>query len=221
MSSPGMGFAALCAIHEKIVIAFDDERRFAKPEHALDGFDKGRLGVLRRGLGRFRGIAENARENLARGIFSEAYRRIEIVNLGETGIRCDPQQILLWNFLEAAAEVARFLFQQPLAHFHGFFALLQIDPMADLAARVRGFGEAKPVAAGRMTFLRQDFNDVAADNLVAESNHLAVDLGADALVTDFGVYVISEIHGRGAARQLQHAPLGRERINFDGGQIDF
>src|SRR3984893_5810317 len=162
----GNRIAALRAIHEKIVIALHDQRGFAKAEHALYGFDECGLCVFRRRLSGLRGIAENAREHLARGIFPKSYRGIEILTLREAGIGGDPQQLLLWNFLKAAAEVARFLFQQALPHLHGFFALLQIDPMTDLAARVRGLGEAEPITAGGVTFLCEDFHDIAADNLV-------------------------------------------------------
>src|SRR5260370_15052239 len=86
------------------------------------------------------------------------------------------QQILFCNFLEAAAEVARFLLKQPLAHLRGFFAFLQIDPMADFAARVRGLRKAEPIAARAVALLSEDFDDIAADDLVAQRNHLPVTL---------------------------------------------
>ena len=41
----GNWIATLRAIHQQIVVALDDERRFAEAQHALDGFDQRRLGV--------------------------------------------------------------------------------------------------------------------------------------------------------------------------------
>ena len=45
------------------------------------------------------------------------------------------EQIGFGNFLQAAAELARFFFQEALTHFRGFFALLQIDPVTDFGAK--------------------------------------------------------------------------------------
>src|SRR6266403_1118858 len=54
------GIAALGAIHQKIIVAFDDEWSLAKPEHTLDGFDQGRFGVFDWRFGAFHSIAEHA-----------------------------------------------------------------------------------------------------------------------------------------------------------------
>src|SRR2546428_7443323 len=56
---------------------------------------------------------------------------------------------------------------------------------------------------------------------MAQRNHLAVDLCADALVADFGVNHVGKINGGGATRKLEHAPFRRERVDFDRRQIDF
>ncbi len=114
-----------------------------------------------------------------------------------------------------------FFFQQLLSHVRGFFAFVQIDPLADLAACVRGLDEAEPIPARRVPFVGEDFHHVAADDFMAQRNHLAVHFGADALMTDFRVHGIREIDGRGAAGHLQNAAFGRERVNLDGREIHF
>src|ERR1700724_1838659 len=92
----GNGIAALRAIHQEIVIAFDDEGSLAKTQHALYGLDQRRLCIFRGRLVGLRSIAENAGENVARGVFSEAYRSIEVLNFRQAGIGGEPEPILFW-----------------------------------------------------------------------------------------------------------------------------
>ena len=106
-----------------------------------------------------------------------------------------------------------------MAHFRGFLALLGIDEMADLAFGVGRFDEAEPIAAGLVPLLGENFDHVAGNNFVAQGDHLAVDLRADALVSHFRVHGVREIDRRGALRQFQHAPLRREGVNLDGREI--
>src|SRR5216683_1327248 len=170
----GNGIAALGAVDEQVVVALDDQGRLAEAQHPFYGFDKGRLGV--NGLGRrgFLRFSENAREDLAGGIFSETDGGVEILNFGKAVIGNEFEHVGFRNFLEAAAEMTRFVFEQALAHFRGFFAFLLVDPVANLAFGRRGFHEAEPVAAGVVTFLRENLDDVAAADFVAQRDHLAV-----------------------------------------------
>src|SRR5882762_1393486 len=217
---PGHGIAALGAIHKKVVIAFDDQGSLAKAEHALDSFNQGRFGVFDWRFGAFYGIAENASKHLARGILAKPHGSIEVFNLGKPGIGCHPQHFFFWNLLEAAPEMARFLFQQALSHLHGFFALLQIDPVADFAARVRRLNKAQPIAARPVPLLRENLDHIAAHDFVAQGHHLPVNLGAHALMAYFRMHQISEVDRSGATRKLQHASLGSESINLHGSKID-
>ncbi len=118
-------------------------------------------------------------------------------------------------------ERARFFFHQALAHFRGFFALVQIDPVADFTARMRRLNETEPIAARRVAFLRENFDDIAIHDFVAQRDHLAVHFCADALVADFGVDGVGEIDGRGAARKFDDAAFRSERIDFCSGEVDF
>ena len=117
--------------------------------------------------------------------------------------------------------MARFIFKELAAHLGGFLALFEIDPMANFALGVGALYEAKPVAVGVVALLSQDLHYVAASDFMAQRDHLAVDLRSGTLMADFGVHGIGEIHRRSSARQLQHAALGSEGINFHRGEIDF
>src|SRR5712675_1193399 len=210
----GNGITALGAIHQKIIVAFDDEGSLAKAEHALDSFDQCRFGVFDWRFGAFHGIAENASKHLASGILAKSHGSVEVFNLGKPGIGRHPQHLFFWNLLEAAPEMARFLFQQALSHLHGFFALLQIDPVANFAARVRRLNNAQPIAARPVPLLRENLDHIAANDFVAQGHHLPVNLGAHALMADLGVHQIGKINGSGTARELQHAALGSESVNL-------
>src|SRR5579885_720316 len=217
----GNGIAALGAIDEQVVMALDHQGSFAKAKHAFDRGDNGRLRGC--GIGRaggFGGFAEDSGEDLARGIFSEADGGVEVLRFREAMLGGQLEHFVLGNFLQAFAEMARFVFEEALAHFGGFFALLDVDPVTDFAFCVRGLREGEPVAAGPVALLGEDFDHVAADDFVAERNHLAIYLGADALVADFGVHGIREVDRCGAARQLEDAALGRESVNLERREVD-
>src|SRR6185295_14444701 len=126
--------AALGTVNQQIAMPFDDKRSLAKAEHALYGIDQSRLGLFGFRFSRLFRLAQNARENLARRVFSESHGRLQILNAGETVVGCEFEHIRLGNFLEAAAELSCFLLEQAIAHLRGFFALLNIDPMTNLAA---------------------------------------------------------------------------------------
>src|SRR5580692_1071116 len=215
----GNRIAAFCAIDEQIVVAFDDQRSFAKAEHALDGLDKRRPGIFRFRFPDLFRFAKQARENLPRGIFAKTDGGVEILLFREAVVSEQFFPLRFGNFLEAAAELPGLLLKKLLAHVGGFFAFVQIDPLADLAARMRGLDETEPVPARRVAFARENFNHVAADNHMAQRHHLAVHFCAHALMTDFGMHGIGEIHGSGAPRHLQNAAFGRERVDLDGREI--
>src|SRR6202022_4441399 len=134
---------------------FDDKRRLAETQHALDSFNQSWLGIGRldlRGLG---WLAKYAGQNLAGRIFSKAYRGIQIVNLRKAVIGSHLQHIRFGNFLQTAIEVARFIFKELAPHLGGFLALFEVDPMANFTFGVRTFYEAQPVAIRMVALLSQ------------------------------------------------------------------
>ena len=138
----GNRIATLRAKDEQPVVTFDDERRFAHAEHTLNGLDDGRLCIVGGRVRRLRAFAKHFGNNLAGGIFAEANGREQILDLGKAMILGNFFEVGFRNLLEGFAEGARFLFEKALAHVGGFFPLMQIDPMADFAARVGRLGKA-------------------------------------------------------------------------------
>jgi len=143
-------------------MTFDDQRRFTDSQHALDGLDEGGLCVVHIGQRRSRRFAQNFDKNLPCGIFSESYRREQILDFRQTVVRRGFLEVGLIDLFQAAAERARFFFEQAATHVRGFFALVQIDPMADFTFGVRRLHEAEPIAARAMPLLRKYFNHIAA-----------------------------------------------------------
>ena len=83
--------------------------------------------------------------------------------------------------------MARFVFEQALAHVLGFLAFLLVDPVANFAFGRRGLHKGEPVAAGTVALLGKNLDDIPASDWMTQRNHLAVHLGADALMPHFGV----------------------------------
>src|SRR5437016_7204706 len=158
----GNGIATLGAVNKQVVVALDHQGRRAKTEHAFDGLDESGLGIDGLGLRGFLRFSENAREDLAGGIFSEPDGSVEILNFGKTAIGNEFMDVGLGDFLEAAAEMTGFIFKQALAHFRGLFAFLLVDPVADLALRRGGPNKTEPIAAGVVALLGENLNHVTA-----------------------------------------------------------
>src|SRR5438105_10503909 len=110
-----------------------DVRILAIPMQALYGIAQSRLGLLGFRFSRLFRLPENAGEDLACRIFSESHGRLQILNAGETVVGCEVEHIRLRNLLEAPTKLSGFLLKQAIAHLCGFFALLHIDPMTNLA----------------------------------------------------------------------------------------
>ena len=112
--------------------------------------------------------------DLPGGIFSVAEIGVEIFSLGAAVLGGDAHEILIGNFLQADALLARFLFEQAAADVGGLLALVEIDPLADLAAGAGGLHKGEPIAAGAVAGLRDDLDDVAigeANGAAAPSVH--------------------------------------------------
>src|SRR5271168_163230 len=212
----GNRVAALGAKDEQVVVAVHLDGGLAESQGFFDGGDElGRR--LRSGVGK--GLAQYFLQRLARREFSVAERGVEIFRARAAVIRRDLGDSLVVNALQAYAEVPGFFFQQFAAEVGGLVAFVQVDPVADFAAGARAAHEAEPVAAGRVVLLRDDLDHVAIRKRVTQRHHLAVHARADALVADFGMHGVGEVHGSGAARERDHFPLGREGVDLFGIQV--
>src|SRR5215469_6721963 len=92
--------------------------------------------------------------------------------------------------------------------------------MLDLVTSTRRFRVAQPVAAGMMSGLSNDFDDVAIAQLGAKRHDASVDLRAGAGVSDFGVDGIGEVDGTRIARQNDDFALRRECVDLFGIEVD-
>src|SRR5215813_11814904 len=98
---------------------------------------------------------------------------------------------------------------------------MEIDPVADFTSRVRRLGEAEPIAAGRMAFLRKNFDHIAVGDFMTQRDHLAVYFCADALMADFRVNGVSKVDGSGATGEFDDAPFWSEGVDFGGSEVNF
>src|SRR5258708_3177834 len=98
---------------------------------------------------------------------------------------------------------------------------MKIDPVADFTFGLRGLYEAEAIAAGAVTFLRKDFDHIAAGDFVTERDHVPIHFCANTLVAHLGVNSVSKIYRCSAGRKFQNAAFGREGVNFVGREIDF
>ena len=93
--------------------------------------------------------------------------------------------------------------------------------MLDLVPGARRLDQPKPVSAGFVSGLGQDFDDIARVKLVPQRNHPPIDLGSNAGVPHFCVDRVRKVNWGGVPRQHHHFPLGGKRINLFGIEIDF
>src|SRR2546429_9766578 len=91
-----------------------------------------------------------------------------------------------------------FVFEQALTHFRGLFALLLVNPVADLALRRGRPNKTEPIAARAMALLGENLNHLAAVDFLAKGHHLAGSPFAHPLVAPFRVDHFSK-NNRGRA----------------------
>jgi len=111
-----------------------------------------------------------------------------------------------------------FAFQYHAALRYMHFIILLLEPVTDFPARVSRFQVSKvgiqPVSAGVAFPRRQDLDLLAARESLCKRYHNAIDLGAAATVTYFGVNRIGKVERRGASREVYDVTLRREQIDL-------
>src|SRR5262249_45505503 len=151
--------------NEQVVVSLNHQRRLADAEHSFDGLDQRRLAVVR-SLGVSQAFAQDFGEHLAGGVLPKSNRSEKGFDLLKPVIGGGFLQFGVFDFLEAASEGARFLFEEAAAHFGGLLTFVNIDPMPNLAFGTGGLDKAEPVTTGAVALLREDLDDIAARNFV-------------------------------------------------------
>src|ERR1700693_3102833 len=129
---------------------------------------------------RFSAGGREFRQHLAGRVLAVADAGHQVVGASESVFAGRSLQVRFFNFFQRDAIFARFFFDQLFSDFNGAFALVDVEPVLDLVASASGLDDGEPVAAGLMSGLGDNFDDVAGMQLVAKGNHASVDLGARA-----------------------------------------
>ncbi len=133
----------------------------------------------RRGRGLFRHLlGRGFLQHLAGGKLAVAEAGVEILDLAQPVFAGHAFQFGLLNPAELHAQAARFLFEILLADLDGALALVGVDDVLDLVARARSLDDRQPVLARLMAGLRQDVDNIAVAQHVAQRHDAAVDLRA-------------------------------------------
>src|SRR5258708_12919344 len=120
------------------------------------------------------------------------------------------------NLAQLHAQPAGFLLEILLADLDSLGPLAGVDQVLDPVSRARGLDDGQPVFARLVAGLRQDLDDVAIAQRVAQGYDPAVDLGAHARLAYVRVNPVPAIHRRAVARQHDDFSARRERIDFLG-----
>ena len=219
------GVTTACAVDQQVVLALHLERvRSLAEEDALDRIRHLPERVADDALGRrFHGDGRawlQFVEHLARGVLAEADACQQLRVGSETILAGDFVEVGLGVFGERHLILAGLAVEQLAANLNGAFALVLVDPVLDFVAGAGGFGEAEPIAAGSVSGLGGDFDDVAVAEFGAERNDAAVDLGADGGVADLGMDGVGEVDGTGVLGQDHDLALGGEGVDLLGIQVD-
>src|SRR5215469_4992038 len=164
---------------------------------------------------------QQARPHLPGGVLSVADAGHQVFSFAEPVSGSYALQIFVFDFLQGNSVFARFFFDQLTSDFDGTFPLMYVEPVLDFIAGARGLNEAKPVTAGLVAGLREDFDDVSGVQLVAQRDHASVDLGAGTGMPNFRVDGVGKIDRSGVARKNHDFALGCEGVDLFGVEIDF
>ena len=85
--------------------------------------------------------------------------------------------------------------------------------VSDAAAGLAGHGEGKPVRAGAGALAGDDFDALAAFQLLRKRRQNPIYAAGHAVVADVRMHGVGEVHRAGALGQLQNVALGRKDID--------
>src|SRR2546427_7314518 len=98
-------------------------------------------------------------------------------------------------------------------------ALLRLDVGADAGLGARALDQLQPVFGRRLAGGGDDLHGVAALQLVAQRDDLAVHPRAGAVVAHLGVDAVGEVDDRRADGEVQQVPLWREDEHLVGEEV--
>ncbi len=177
------------AINEQVIVAAHGDRRCRAAEDAAEQA-AGLVFGQRNGIGRGLLVGGGWRktgEHLAGGELSVTDGGHQVVGAPEAELVADLLILDFLHVLERHAILARFFFDQLAADFDGALALVDVEPVLDLLARAAGFHQGQPIAAGPVSGLGDDLDDVAATQLVTQGHHAAVYFRTHTGMADLGV----------------------------------
>src|SRR5579862_1655346 len=211
-----------CAIHKQITGAADYDGVAVSAKNASYYARESGRSVLFLGVRhRLSAGGSEFRQHLPGGILAIADACHQVVVTAESVFAGNALPVGVFNIFQRDSVFASFFFDQLLADFNSTLALVNIEPVLDLVARTRRLDDGQPVAAGLVSRLRDDFDDVTRMEFVTQRHHASVDLGPGATVSDLGVDRIGEVDRRRLARQHQHLAFGGKGVNLFRIEIDF
>src|SRR6476659_3468895 len=114
-----------------------------------------------------------------------------------------------------------FRFQEAAADFYTALLFFDLDPVLDLGFGPRCADEFQPVFVRRLSGRRENFDRVAAFDLMLQRNYLAIHLRPDTVVADLRMDGVRKIDWRRAARKFLHDDFGGEHEDHVMEEVQF
>ena len=166
-------------------------------------------------------LRNELRQHGLRRHFTVAKRRVELVGFPNAVLgQHAAHRLRFGELFDIETVTFDLLVEQLPAKLDAPLLLLGVDEMLDLVPRSRGGDEIQPVAAWLVPRRRQDLDDVAVAQPGTERDHLSVDPGADALMSDVGMNRVGKIDRRRVTRQRFDFSSRREDVDLFGIQLD-
>ncbi len=194
-------------------------RPFATPASREQVVGRGRLGLG--GLPLLQPLHDLVDHDLGLDL-RRAERDVEVVALLEAHLADHVgQQRRGDDLLGRQTLLAQRVLEQLASGVLGVTTVLRLEPVLDLVPRPGGLDQSQPITRrSALPLGGQHLADVAGTQRVGERHDLAVDLGADAAMTDVGVDLVGEVQRGGAGGERLDLALGREDEDLVLEQVD-
>ena len=170
------------------------------------------------------GILHQMRNHILRGNLTVADGREHGIRVGEIEFVGDAdQRFRSQQRGNRQIALAHGSCQLITAFFDGFSTSFLAEPLTNLVAGLRAFGETQPIT-GRprgIGFGGQHFDGIAILQFGVQRHQASVHTGAHGAVAHFGMHGVGEVNRSGLGRQRHDLALRREHVDFRGAQIFF